>query len=356
MTKGKNRAAATTCPSTDLNPDTFEEDADTGEDEPTPAAPINTSNQLSSALVTVLDTNRPSTSVSLLPLPSAAAAVESSGSSQYRTAVQVRPSKPEIYKADKQQNPEHWISSVEIYHLLSHCAAEDQVLLASTFMQGPLTRPWFESYRRKHGAAADWTHFRDAFLQRFVGPERELRARIAFQSVTQGGDSLLAYNSRVADIDSRIVNMHDTDRVCNYLRGLNAKLAEHVIMKSPTSLDNAMQLATVLDGQLEMIRAIHDSNQTKSVIRPVYGARPQHWQKTSHNLAGNHLNNIESQTSASEVNAVDKPYFSRPRPTVSRLPHADARRCRIEGLCFNCKQSGHTKDACLSAFRPFPGN
>lgn len=226
--------------------------------------------------------------------------------------------------------------------------------------------------RRCEAEPLSWEQFENALLERFLGGTRGQQARVDYERISQGSRKLIEYISRVQDLNARISDMGETDRIHYFIRGLDTRLAELVVLKGPTTIQQAIEIATQIDIGLQSVHlsqsAAHrggSSTRGGYIGRSGYnrrggvtsGASAQSNRSSPLAVEVNNINN-ENRSYGSDnpddnqLNAMDRRRPKRFKKTVQSLSREDMERCMSEQRCFNCKEKGHTKAECTSSFQP----
>ena len=243
--------------------------------------------------------------------------------SKVKKLSKLRPKEPTKYDgSSKYSELENWMQGVETY-LETKGMLEDKraIPFVSTLLSGAAATWWrYHKISVRNGIShklENWEEFREAILAHFRPENAERLAREKLQRCTQQG-SVRDFNQRFQLLMVEIPEMHEKDRVYQYLTGLKSAVRLQVELHYPRTLREAMELAELSDSTL--YRAQQGNKP------PANNANRGHQQNR------NRPNNNRNVWTGKRVNVMD-----------NRATGDGAKETRT---CYYCGKAGHIKSDC----------
>jgi len=293
----------------------------------------------------------------------------------HHTAPLARPNKPSVYDGTYIANARSWLDEVENYLAATNTIDPNRVPIVISYLRGAASQWWQAECKSRtvtrQATITLWDEFKRAFAARFLPIEASKAARIALTSLRQQR-SVADYCSRFQKLMSMIDDMAEADKVEYFTRGLQPLTQKEVVLKCPSTLDEAMHLAARFDILLSSRSFRSVNNYRRSLFYPSNQHTAGYRNTTAYSSSSQNtsqpmdLSQLEQdqKTDALEDGNADEvanlhdgmeqfSYFQsnapRRAPTISRVPNIskdEFTRCRRLGLCLRCKQSGHIARNC----------
>lgn len=284
----------------------------------------------------------------------------------------VKPNKPSTFDGTNQRNTSIWLFEVELYFKATGTTDPRCVPIVVTFLKG-VALTWWESdvRQREHTQSPPvtmWEDFKTVFRHRFLPIEASKTARAVLQTIRQYR-SVAGYVAEFMKQLALIPDMAVADQIDNFTRGLKPAVQKEVVLKSPSTLDEAMNFATRCDLLLARIPRTGQSNyRSPHYSAPFYANHNRGSSSYSSSNAGGsqpmELGKMEEDADDSyelddgkandnppdDVNDFNYMQSNYPIPNnknrVPNITKEEFARCRRLGLCLRCKQPGHIAKNC----------
>lgn len=293
----------------------------------------------------------------------------------------IKPHKPSVFDGSNNRNTETWLFEVEVYLRATGTLDPECVPVVATFLKDVALQWWQAdlTHRELHHLPplTMWGEFKAAFRHRFLPIEASRTARAMLQTIRQR-HSVHDYCNRFMKQLALIHDMAEADRIEYFTRGLQPVVQKEVVLKSPTTLDEAMHLAARCD----LLLASRGFRQSSSSYRPPargsyypssgyrhsssyssansQGAQPMELGKMEHDdfdqpeYDDATPSDPADSDAGADFHAMQSSYNGRtqPKTRVPNISRDEFQRCRRLGLCLRCKQSGHVARNCTASAAP----
>lgn len=176
-----------------------------------------------------------------------------------------------------------------------------------------------EAERKVPYSLGTWKSFKKEFERAFISIADTEDARLQLSRFKQGNLSIEQYTTQFKALLSRCDFTSQDEHKHLYKRGLNANILEKLIV-IPSNLDDFYDMATVIGRTIEEIK-----DELKG--RNNYKGRSNQGSGKTYNQSGQ-------------------------RPRIEKLTPEERARCIKDGLCFRCRQAGHSSQNCPNSNKP----
>jgi hypothetical protein len=314
----------------------------------------------------------------------------------------VKISPPSNFTGARVSNVETWIFEMDQY--LTVCGVNDErrVAVASSYLKESALLWW----RTQAATVHTWAVFRSALVTRFQPLAASRTARTQIQVLQQGSMSVSEYCSKFQNLVLIAADMGEPEQLHRFIFGLRPNLAQHVELREPATVHEAMTLATKIELLLRNQRS-HDrhaySSSEYSTSTNSTSAPPATSTSTSSAME---LGNLNSRETEENLKPVEEDVFQQEYqryleegdeyepnyefwkvqdpaeqeeegsrenleqlqamqqrlrkpgtgPRAPYLPPNEYERCMRNGLCLKCKQPGHIHRNCPNTPSSQPQN
>ena len=198
--------------------------------------------------------------------------------------------------------------------------------------------------------AITWNQFYKGLVSMFkpVNAKKIARDKLAALKQTH---SVAKYNYNISQLFLEIGDIHESEKLDRYVRGLKDKIRLEVELAEPTTLTQAMAKAQRVDGITYHSRMTQDMG---SAYHNKYTASVN-----DSNAIDLSMVDEETQHSEEELNAVANRNNGQgnriaSRATPNRLPISREvfKYCQEHRLCLRCKEPGHIARVCSKPVKP----
>jgi Retrotransposon gag protein len=263
----------------------------------------------------------------------------------------VKASKPKTYDGLRGADPEVWLFQFNQYANINQLDENDRPKLAATYLEGNAATWWRNLAMHSHDRTGDgisWIDFQQGLISMFKPVNAKKIARDKLASLRQT-NSVAKYNFDFTQLCLEINDIHESEKLDKYVRGLKEKIRVEVELAEPTTLAQAMSKAQRID----------------NITYQTYIS--QHGQHASRNFNSYTDSNAMDLGGIKEVNALSsrngrantKTY--RPNEVqksgkqftpAQRLSQEEFKYCQANKLCLRCKEPGHVARYCTKPIKP----
>jgi hypothetical protein len=155
---------------------------------------------------------------------------------------------PDKYDGSSQAGEvENFIFKNEQYFLGMGISADKQVYFASGLLSGAAATWWrFTCLAMQDESLYEWDTFKDQLLARFNAVNSARHARDQLAGLVQSG-SVRSYATKMQELALQIPDINKGELKDRFIRGLKRRTQEAVVMREPSTFDEAVKLADRYD-------------------------------------------------------------------------------------------------------------
>jgi hypothetical protein len=220
----------------------------------------------------------------------------------------------------------NFIENQEEYYQIVSLQEHEWVKYTAVSLDGDAKTWW-----RNSGLTltSSWQEFRRAFIAYFTPPDTTSAARLELNKLRQGKLSVADYTTKFRRLARLIPAMDSETILFLYTHGLEASTSREVRLRQPGTLDEAINLATIIHSILHPIAPTVISAPPPPVVQQP-SAEPMDIDNLRVLLA--------SLMNSTNVNALQRP--------LPKLSNTERERLRRIGACFRCRRIGHKSTEC----------
>lgn len=246
----------------------------------------------------------------------------------------------EKYDGTKDYNLIHdWLYTFEAYWRIFSMSETDKVNFAILHLKGSAAMFWQKyEYRAQQGKeklVLTWEDFRDLIMQSFLPHNYVDQIRTEWRLLRQNNNSVRQYVEQFESCLLKIPDfVNEAEQVHHFLFGLNKDIRQDVKATKPTTLADAIFQAEVVEEKVRTKKiAMHSYvNGMKGGERPPQNKNRQNEVSTPE---------IVRQLGASKPNRKLQEFQH-----FKRLTDKEKVEYRKLGMCYGCKETGHTTFNC----------
>jgi Retrotransposon gag protein/Zinc knuckle len=223
----------------------------------------------------------------------------------------------------------NWIFSVDRYLTLTRIPESEQVLYASTLLDGEALL-WFRShYEARNYSFLRWQDVCQSLRDYFAPPNENRRLQDEWASLRQVG-SVFDYVSKIQALAMQIEGLTDMQKLDKFIRGLKPKTRVEVELRDPRTPDEAYRLADRFD---RIVYGYRDS------FLPSMNYGKSHADNRGEPMQIDYMGVDPVETQRINVQA----FIPKQR---RQLSEKEIETLRATGGCFNCTKPGHIARDC----------
>ncbi len=245
----------------------------------------------------------------------------------------VKAVRPKEFSASYNEDPSVWLFKFDQWATIEQLNDTQKLLHAPSLLDGKAA-VWYRGLVRTNTAPTSWVSFYDALLKMFKPVNSVKSARDKLHNLRQVS-SVLKYNYEFTQLLLEINDMGAADQLDYYVRGLKQQVRLQVELHQPTTLQQAMEQAQVVDNITYHNRIVPQYGYTRSESRT-------HTSSDAMDTSAA-INEIESDTVSAINRGQGKPSPSTRSPAVEY--------CLKHRLCIRCKQPGHIALNCKNPYK-----
>ena len=234
---------------------------------------------------------------------------------------------------------ESWIAETErAFRVLS--VPEDKQTDFGTYRLTEDAQKWWDTTRTIHFAGVDtipWEDFKRTFLETYFPQYARDQKHQEFLELTQGNMNLVEYTTKFRTLERYCPNLfaNDKARATRYVRGLKDGLRPRVMINLPSTLAQAIEVATMLNEEWERSRKSQKDTPGKTGSRSAaasHGGKKYQppYKKQKYN-GGNRPPQQQGQNRVCQK--CNRSHYGQPCP-------------RDTGACLYCGKMGHYARQC----------
>ena len=234
---------------------------------------------------------------------------------------------------------EQWLFAVEQYFAMTGMSGDSlQVPFAGSLLRGP-AQAWYRTMFSS-SALSTWTDFLREIRSNFrpVNLTRHARDKLVKLVQDRGvQEYICAFRSIILDIP----DMNQSEKIERFTRGLKPHIYREVMLKDPSSLDEAVKWAVAFDTANRAASFAHPSSWRPQPSRPPHHFHQQRFSGPTPMMVDHlHGSSLTSSRTPPPANRIQHP------PVFTKLtPELRAQLMR-EGKCLYCREKGHMREQC----------
>ena len=187
-----------------------------------------------------------------------------------------KPLKPDKFSGDGQPTVADWCDSMDDY-LAATRLVDDPMIIShvSSYFNGK-AKTWWRFYKERMGRGAvvtpvGWLELRALMLDQFSEKLQKRRAMDDLEGLRQKG-SVREYTAEFQKIVTELPDLEEESVRYRYVLGLNPEIQQAVEQQMPTTLDRAIELASLADTIAR--RIVHGQGSGRPVVARAVRERP----------------------------------------------------------------------------------
>ncbi|MGN6618759.1 MAG: hypothetical protein ACTHJ5_16415, partial [Ilyomonas sp.] len=254
----------------------------------------------------------------------------------------IKPKKPDSFGGIRKQRVDLWVFELDQYFAAVGMPNDRKVAYAASSLQGPAATWWrahvLQAATPNSGVhlITTWQEFSDRIIAQFKPVNSETVARDRLFALKQLR-SVISYVYEFNLLCLDIPNISESEKLDKFVRGLKSHVQRAVLIEDPLTVNEAMAVAQRID-------SIYYRSNTMNYKDDGGDGNQRNKRRGNNGYAPMELDNVEmvDVNAPAIVNAI---HVNNPVRNKQLSPE-DKKRCRINKLCFNCKQPGHISRNC----------
>jgi hypothetical protein len=263
----------------------------------------------------------------------------------------LKPPKPETFDG---RHVDTFLFALDKMFKFVNVPEHQKVDLCVTYFRGSALR-WYKYIEHQHASGNDtvlqnWSEFKKLLRQHFQAANTETVVRNKLNALHQLG-SVSKYNDMFNELIIEVLDIDERTKIDMYCRGLKPNVQLHVSLRTPSTLEQAQEVAMNVDNILNEMNIRRQRFPANNRAHPhQYGseARPMNGSSVpmemgniehDHNKSGDEFGQSES------LNAITN---NRNRKFASgrNIDRQELQKLKQEGKCFRCQKTGHLARNC----------
>jgi hypothetical protein len=275
----------------------------------------------------------------------------------------LKAAKPAMYTGEMGSDVEAWLFQVLQYAHITGIADADRAKWSATYLSGKAAAWWRGMVMQDAGGKIDditWDKFYSGLVAMFkpVNAKKIARDKLAALRQTH---SVAKYNHDISQLFLDIGDIHDSEKLDRYIRGLKDKIRMEVELVEPTTLADAMAKAQRVDGITYHSRMMQHGGQmggntyrtsmndsTAMDLGMVYGDDDVDADVDTVNA----VDDRSIQRGDSRMRNNNSRGINRSSTPLQRVSREVFKYCQEHRLCLRCKEPGHIARSCTKAVKP----
>jgi hypothetical protein len=265
----------------------------------------------------------------------------------------MKAAKPAMYNGEMGSDVEAWLFQILQYAYITNIPEENRAKWAATYLTGKAATWWRGMVMQTAEGDIDaitWDQFYKGLVSMFkpVNAKKIARDKLAALKQTH---SVAKYNYDISQLFLEIGDIHESEKLDRYVRGLKDKIRLEVELTEPTTLTQAMAKAQRVDGITYHSRMMQDMG---SAYHNTYTTSAN-----DSNAMDVSMVDEEAERSEEELNAVGNRnngqanrIASRANPNRLPISREVFKYCQERRLCLRCKEPGHIARVCSKPVKP----
>lgn len=260
---------------------------------------------------------------------------------------------PSMFNGRKKNDVDRFLQQTQTY--LSVCGVDQRwwPAYATTYFDGDVVLWWETHQVATNHVQYTWEEFCNVMRSQFRPLNYREEARRKATSMFQGKWTVYEYAQRFLREVNMVATMSEDDKMYHFRKGLREEIIGAMLNSNHQTVTEIIQEASTVESRLKEVSAMR-SHAFK--MQP-----PTQGYFTEYNYGGPTPMEIGSMTTlprqsyraALLTTRVAPPRLKNgPTTTAGKLDDKERQKCKDKGLCFKCRQPGHTWRNCPSGFRP----
>jgi hypothetical protein len=275
----------------------------------------------------------------------------------------MKAAKPSMYGGDMGSDVEAWLFQVLQFAYITGIAEDDRAKWAATYLTGKAATWWRGLVMQQANGDIDaitWNQFYKGLVSMFkpVNAKKIARDKLAALRQTH---SVVKYNYEITQLFLEIGDVHESEKLDRYVRGLKDKVRMEVELAEPTTLAQAMAKAQRVDGITYHSRTMNNMDPTSNntyrtsvgdSVPMDLGMVHGNEDADSNSELVNAIGDRSYQQGSGSMRNNNSRYGNRRFSPQQRVSQEVFKYCQEHRLCLRCKEPGHIARSCNKPVKP----
>ena len=275
----------------------------------------------------------------------------------------MKAAKPSMYGGDMGSDVEAWLFQVLQFAYITGIAEDDRTKWAATYLTGKAATWWRGLVMQQANGDIDvitWNQFYKGLVSMFKPDNAKKIARDKLAALRQTL-SVAKYNYEITQLFLEIGDVHESEKLDRYVRGLKDKVRMEVELTEPTTLAQAMAKAQRVDGITYHSRTMNNMDPTSNntyrtsvgdSVPMDLGMVHGNEDVDSDSELVNAIGDRSYQQSSGSMRNNNSRYGNRRFSPQQRVSQEVFKYCQEHRLCLRCKEPGHIARSCNKPVKP----